>query len=285
MFWVSSFFLLFILSVAILPFFRSDHSYVYLKLSMPDTVHRGKGVWKFNTEHLKDPSFILMITQFWESWQHEKWSFSSLSSWWDAGKTRLQQKIRIFSRQKASQFRKRIRSLEHTLFFLNRRADNGDDVAALLADTKSELEEALRHQARGCRIRANVQWAEEGEASTAYFLNLEKSKGQGRLFSAIRTLSGQVVTSFLLICRAWVTFYASLFSAQPLDAVHQNFFLAQLSQKLSDVRRLCDGELTLAECRAALDGMATGKSPGVDGLPAEFYQRFWPVLGPKTMLI
>ena len=77
-----------------------------------------------------------------------------------------------------------------------------------------------------------------------------------------------------------MTFYASLFSAQPLDAPHQNFFLAQLSQKLLAVqRRLCDGELTLAECRAALDGMATGKSPGVDGLPAEFYQRFWPVLG------
>jgi hypothetical protein len=25
--------------------------------------------------------------------------------------------------------------------------------------------------------------------------------------------------------------------------------------------------------------MATGKSPGLDGLPAEFYQRFWSLLG------
>ena len=42
---------------------------------------------------------------------------------------------------------------------------------------------------------------------------------------------------------------------------------------------MCKGELTVAECKAALDGMGSGKSPGLDGLPAEFYQRFWPVLG------
>jgi hypothetical protein len=31
--------------------------------------------------------------------------------------------------------------------------------------------------------------------------------------------------------------------------------------------------------KRALDAMATGKSPGLDGLPAEFYQRFWSLLG------
>ena len=42
---------------------------------------------------------------------------------------------------------------------------------------------------------------------------------------------------------------------------------------------LCEGELTEGECKRALDAMATGKSPGLDGLPAEFYQRFWSLLG------
>ena len=39
------------------------------------------------------------------------------------------------------------------------------------------------------------------------------------------------------------------------------------------------------ECKAALDGMASGKSPGLDGLPAEFYQRFWPVLGTDLVAV
>lgn len=280
MFWLSAFFLPFLFSVDILPFFRSDHSYVYLQLSLPQSVRRGRGMWKFNVLHLKDLHFVLLVTQFWESWQAEKRSFSSLCAWWDAGKARLQRLIRSYSRKQASAFRRRVSSLERTLFYLHRRSEGGEDVDALLADTKSELEEAHRHRAKGCRIRANVQWAEEGEASTAYFSNLERRKGENRTFEAIKTLNGLVVSSLLLIMRAWAAFYVRLFTAQPLELQQQDFFLGQLSQRLSDAERsLCEGEVTLEECKAALDGMASGKSPGIDGLPAEFYQRFWPVLG------
>ena len=42
---------------------------------------------------------------------------------------------------------------------------------------------------------------------------------------------------------------------------------------------LCEGPLSPAECLDALQGMARGKAPGLDGLPMEFYLKFWPVLG------
>ena len=151
----------------------------------------------------------------------------------------------------------------------------GEDVDLLLDDTKSELEEAHWQHAHGCRMRANMQWAEEGEA---YFSNLERKHGENQTFTAIKTLGGVVVSSLTLIVRAWVAFYALLFTAQPLDIKQQDFFLSQLRQWLTDEERsCCEGELTLDECKAALDGMALGKSPGIDGLPAEFYQRFWPL--------
>ena len=80
-FWLSSFFFPLLLSVGIFPFFHSDYSCVYLKFSLPDGVRCGRCVWKFNMAHLKDFHFIVLITQFWESWRAEKWSFSSLCSW------------------------------------------------------------------------------------------------------------------------------------------------------------------------------------------------------------
>ena len=135
MFWVSAFFLPFLLSIDI---FRSDHSYVYMKFALPNSIHRGPGVWKFNMTHLKDGKFILLVTQFWESWQAEKRSFYSLCVWWDAGKARLRCLIHSNSKQ-ACAFRRRVSSLERTLFFLHRRAEMGEDVDLLLDDTKSEL--------------------------------------------------------------------------------------------------------------------------------------------------
>ena len=280
MFWLCSFFLPLVLSVDIFPFFRSDHSYVYLRLSLPTSVHRGPGVWKLNTSHLKDLSFLLLVTQFWESWRNEKRSFHNLSAWWDAGKSHLKLLIRNFSRKKASAFRKRISSLERTLYFLNRRTEHGEDVDHLLTDVRSELEDAHRQQAKGCQIRANVQWAEEGEASTSYFFKLEQRHGQSRLFSGIRTAGGSVVSSFVLIARAWVFFYVTLFSADVLHVGHQDFFLSHIIHKLSpEQRAFCDGELTAEEFKRALDDMVYGRSPGLDGFPAEIYQTFWPVLG------
>ena len=262
------------------PFSVPTIQYVYLKLSLPTSVHRGPGVWKLNTSHLKDLSFLLLVTQFWESWRNEKRSFHNLSAWWDAGKSRLKLLIRNFSRKKASAFRQRLLSLERTLYFLNRRAERGEDVDHLLTDVRSELEDAHHQQAKGCRIRANVQWAEEGEASTSYFFKLEQRHGQSRLFSVIRTAGGSVVSSFVLIVRAWVFFYVTLFSADVLHVGHQDFFLSHITQKLSpEQRAFCDGEVTAEEYKRALDGMVSGRSPSLDGFPAEFYRTFWPVLG------
>lgn len=280
MYWLSAFFLGMVTAVDICPFFRSDHSCVFLELHLPSSVHRGRGPWKLNTNHLKDPVFIRLIREFWRSWQQEKGSFLSLSAWWDAGKARLRDHCRRYSRSAALTSRRNLQSLHCTLTHLQRRQDSGENVTSLLHDTKTNLEEAYRLQARGARIRAQVQWAEEGESSNAYFLRLEKKKGQNRLIYSVRTFSGVIVTSFCAIMSAWVTFYASLFTSQCLVDTEQRFFLDQLHFKLSDLEQgLCEGLLTNGECKRAVDAMASGKSPGIDGLPAEFYKTFWDLLG------
>ena len=38
---------------------------------------------------------------------------------------------------------------------------------------------------------------------------------------------------------------------------------------------MCEGALTEKECLEALKDMGTEKTPGTDGLPAEFYKVFW----------
>lgn len=57
--------------IDILPFFRSDHAYLFMKVSFPSVAERSPGLWKFNTSHLEDPEFATQVTAFWSSWQQE----------------------------------------------------------------------------------------------------------------------------------------------------------------------------------------------------------------------
>ena len=75
-------------------------------------------------------------------------------------------------------------------------------------------------------------------------------------------------------------FYQDLFSEEKVHLEAQAWLLDQLSMCLDEQEQdSCEGLLTFEECREALNGMDTGKSPGIDGLMAEFYLAFWAVLG------
>ena len=41
----------------------------------------------------------------------------------------------------------------------------------------------------------------------------------------------------------------------------------------------CEGEFTISECQSAINKMKKNKSPGLDGISVEFYQKFWPLIG------
>ena len=75
-------------------------------------------------------------------------------------------------------------------------------------------------------------------------------------------------------------FYQDLFTEEEVDMEAQNWLLNQLSMSLdSQEQTSCEGLLTVEECREALNGMNTGKSPSIDGLMAEFYLAFWAIIG------
>ena len=75
-------------------------------------------------------------------------------------------------------------------------------------------------------------------------------------------------------------FYQDLFSEEEVDLEAQDWLLDQLRMSLDEQEQAsCEDLLTAEECRRALNRKDTGKSPGIDGLTAEFYLAFWAVLG------
>ena len=134
--------------------------------------------------------------------------------------------------------------------------------------------------ARGAQVRARARWVEEVETSSAFFLRLEKKRAADRSVAALRTIDGSIVSRNDDLCRVFSSFYETLFPAEATDPVLAHSLLSNVSSTLPSTQAdLCDGPLSSDECFVALNGMARGKSPESDGLPMEFYVKFWPILG------
>ncbi|KAK3728096.1 hypothetical protein QZH41_003920 [Actinostola sp. cb2023] len=70
------------------------------------------------------------------------------------------------------------------------------------------------------------------------------------------------------------------------EPLAQNTLLSKLENKLLDEEsESLESALSSVECFEALTQMKTGRSPGNDGLPAEFYGRFWKTIGPDLVYI
>ena len=200
--------------------------------------------------------------------------------WWDTGKANLKTFLRKRSREKASSRRNRVSSLESDLAQLHVRENQGENVSHLIKDVKEQLELEHLHAAEGARVRVCEQWAEEGEPSSSYFLRQVKVRARRRLFTGIRNAFCVVVRSICAILRVWVLFSVILFSASALSFLDQEFFLNCLDRCLfSEEAALCEGDVTLEECTQALNSFQRNKSPGLDGLPYEFYSKFWDLYG------
>ena len=46
-----------------------------------------------------------------------------------------------------------------------------------------------------------------------------------------------------------------------------------------------ESPLSLDELSVALKSLNGGKSPGLDGLPAEFFKKLWDLIGPELLLV
>ena len=266
------------LSCSLLPCPFSDHSAVFFNCSLPVAIPRGPGRWKLNCSLLESPDYINLIRTFWSSWRERKPSFPTLQHWWDEGKKRIRGISVNFS---CKQSKIKSVTLTNLATHLKNRIDNG--VGGLFDTYESVLSQLAaidQIDAEGARVCSRVQWAEEGEASSSFFLRSEKKKGTDAWISAVKNANGEVVSGLNGILDSWHDFYLSLFTAGVTDEGVQEQLLGNLTARIpADQVSVCDGQLSMAEVLVALKGMSKGKAPGSDSLPPEFYLALWDVIG------
>ena len=188
-----------------------------------------------------------------------------------------------YSKSKTKQAKQRETFLEQTIARLEADIDNknSDEMHSLhleeqLNESRLELEKIIEIRTKGAILRSKSKWYNEGEKNTKYFLNLEKRHYKQGTISQIKINDSEFVTSDKKILTECVVCYKNLYSSKG-NTYNQDgttVFFEGGDERAIDEHELtsCEGVLTEKECLEALRDMESEKTPGTDGLPAEFYK-------------
>ena len=149
-----------------------------------------------------------------------------------------------------------------------------------MEEKKAEVERIIEYKTKGAILRAKCRWHNEGEKNTKYFLNLEKRHFKNGVISQLKIGEDEFATSDKEILQQCEHFYKDLYkshvSEQQFEPSYLNFVEDTTANTLSaDEKESCEGLISKSECLEALKSMEPDKTPGSDGIPAEFYIVFW----------
>ena len=260
----------------------SDHSSVSLELCSNGKTERGPSSWVFDKSLLEDQRFTATIRDFWHSWKSRESSFKSLAAWWDRGKERIKQLSKAHSYQKSKSRNLILKSLYKRL----RNAENKGKTP-LIVRFKSDIRKIETESARDHFLNARLDWLEGADKCSKTFFSLISKRKAETTVHQIEDSKGIIQTESKEILKVFENFYEDLFKQPYINENDQEELLGGLGlDGLSPEEKIfSDSEMTLEDFRVALMKMQNGKSPGSDGLTAEFYKGFWDILGPDLFRV
>ena len=140
------------------------------------------------------------------------------------------------------------------------------------------MSELCDNKSKGAQIRSRAQWIEKCERNTSYFLSLEAKHQSSNIIKELVNEDGVSFKSDNKILGEMCNFYEKLYTSRNIRNEDIDIYLSSLeniSCLSNDDKTFCETFPTIRECETAVNEMKTNKSPGIDGIPNEFYKKFW----------
>jgi exonuclease III len=269
-------------SYKILPGLHSDHSFLKLEIGN-ETTSRGRGLWKFNTELLYDKSYVTQIKAIIDKCKNDYKNMLDRGMAWELTKFEIRTFTLPYCVKKKKDRKAFKNSLEQDLIRLQEILDSDPSETNHLSyhSSKKELEQLEKEEINSQIFRSKVRWAEEGETNSKFFLSLEKRNYLNKTISALE-VDNVIIKDSKVISFKQNKFFETLYSESlnENDTTYtknlDNFLVDNDIPKLSKEQKdFCDRPISESDVLKSLKQLANGKTPGSDGLPAEWYKFFW----------
>ena len=264
-----------------------DHDAVLATVTSAPT-QRGKGYWKLNTSILNHDAVITAIrTRITNLKTDIAVNDDSVFALWSAFKRSCKSYFTTYSQQQSRAHSALLDAAQH---------DHSAKLAAWEANptahTSGEMHAArvaldgqLAKQYRAASLRIQSLWLDDGEKPSKFFCSLEKTtRSQQCIASLQHPVDQDLRDTPAGMCSAAAAFYSTLYT--PETAPDQAALLrlaARVPQLTADQVAMTEAPLSLHELFDAAASTPKGRTPGLDGLPIEFYLAFWGDIGPVLL--
>ncbi len=266
----------------------SDHRAVLCTFSLRTGKPRAPR-WRFNTTLLQNDIFKQeLIDELNDFININMASVDDPRVLWDAVKGCIRNKTISFASHLNKARKRRTEFLETEIAELERGMLNNISSESIRKrqNLLNELSCLLRQQAEFIihRTRQN-HYLNSARPSRLLALKLRENDQLANI-SAIRNKEGLLTSDPVEINNMFELFYQTLYKSEINhdEKLCSVFFDSLNLPKLpAEAVRSLEAPITLEELRKAIVSMNRGRSPGLDGLPPEFYISFWSQLGPLLL--
>ena len=271
----------------------SDHHYVVLILNLtnleniPLPPKSPPLYWKLNTSILQDDDFLENFETFYGKIRSKIDEFHDIANWWDLLAKPAIREFCIDVSERLSFVRKNTKRFLFSYLTLVTKKGNWNEVVRVREDLKRKL----LKESMGFVIRSRHKENLEDEKSSLFYLNRENKNFSKCSLNKLK-INNKITSDKKTIESAVLKYFGALFnghhdrnckdSGRPFKPDYSGLpdFLENLGSLSDDsqeklIQKLNFDDLT----NIVLKKCDKNKSPGLDGLPYEFYQATWKIIG------
>ena len=196
---------------------------------------RGKGYWKLNNALLNEESYRTGIVDIFKNTTSEYVNENNIHIIWELCKIRFKEFSIKYSIKRCRTRNTEQKNIERDINILDQCIQNQsiqanqNDIDILLKRKalKMKYDTIMKEKAEGAKIRSKVQWWEEGETSSAFFLNLEKHRQANNNIKRLKAHSGELLLTDKLIIERTAQFYEDLYHSHAQEDENKQTYIYQ----------------------------------------------------------
>ena len=120
---------------------------------------------------------------------------------------------------------------------------------------------------------------EQKEPNIAYYASMEKRKRVNTFINKLVDTDGSSHSDTKNLLRISTDFYRDLYTPTSVNTQKQHKLIQNLKRAITkEQREELDAPLTKEDLSKSVSQLNLNKSPGLDGIPSEFYKQYWRML-------